>query len=69
MQFPRNHVVGGAPEAARARVLLADDNKDMRAHIQRLLESRFDITAVSDGAAALESALSEPPDLVRGSAD
>jgi signal transduction histidine kinase len=58
------HVGGGDPETTRARVLVADDNKDMRAHMQRLLEPRFDITAVSDGAAALESALGEPPDLV-----
>jgi signal transduction histidine kinase len=55
---------GGEPATRRARVLLADDNKDMRRHIQRLLESRFDVTAVGDGAAALQSALREPPDLV-----
>ena len=55
---------GGGPAAPRARVLLADDNTDMRRHVQRLLESRFDVTAVGDGAAALQSALGEPPDLV-----
>jgi signal transduction histidine kinase/HPt (histidine-containing phosphotransfer) domain-containing protein len=50
--------------SARARVLLADDNADMRSHVRRLLEHRFEITAVSDGAAALNAALTRPPDLV-----
>jgi signal transduction histidine kinase len=49
---------------ARPRVLLADDNADMRAHLRRLLEPRFEIVAVGDGAAALEAALRHPPNLV-----
>jgi signal transduction histidine kinase/CheY-like chemotaxis protein len=52
---------GGPP---RPRVLLADDNADMRAHLRRLLEPRFEIVAVGDGAAALEAALRHPPNLV-----
>jgi signal transduction histidine kinase len=60
----RDGVLTGEGSTTRARVLLADDNTDMRRHMQRLLESRFDVTAVDDGAAALESALREPPDLV-----
>jgi signal transduction histidine kinase len=51
----------GAP---RTRVLVADDNEDMRTHLRRLLEPHFEVTAVSDGAAALKIALAEPPDLV-----
>jgi signal transduction histidine kinase len=50
--------------STRARVLLADDNADMRSHLRRLLEPRFEVTAVSDGAAAFEAALTQPPDLV-----
>jgi signal transduction histidine kinase len=50
--------------SARPRVLLADDNADMRAHLRRLLEPRFEIVAVGDGAAALDAALEHPPDLV-----
>jgi signal transduction histidine kinase len=50
--------------SARPRVLLADDNADMRAHLRRLLEPRFEIVAVGDGAAALEAALTHPPNLV-----
>nr|WP_239578331.1 HAMP domain-containing sensor histidine kinase [Archangium primigenium] len=48
----------------RARVLLADDNADMRDYIRRLLSAEFEVEAVADGQAALESALAQPPDLV-----
>lgn len=48
----------------RARVLLADDNRDMREYVQRLLRRRFRVTAVGDGQSALEAALENPPDLV-----
>ena len=51
-------------EPGRARVLLADDNADMREYVARLLGTRWDVTAVADGMAALTSALTEPPDLV-----
>jgi len=56
------------PAAALAvpsgRVLIADDNADMRAYVSRLLEGRFTIEAVSNGQAALEAARIRPPDLV-----
>jgi signal transduction histidine kinase len=52
------------PAETRARVLVADDNEDMRRHVRRLLESRFDVVIVPDGAAALAAALADPPDLV-----
>jgi CheY-like chemotaxis protein len=42
-------------EAARPRVLLADDNSDMREYVRRLLAARFDVEAVADGCAALEA--------------
>jgi signal transduction histidine kinase len=48
----------------RPRVLLADDNADMREYVRRLLARRYDVTAVPDGAAAVASALARPPDLV-----
>lgn len=47
-----------------ARVLLADDNADMRAYVQRLLTGRYLVEAVDDGQAALELARARPPDLV-----
>jgi len=48
----------------RSRVLLADDNVDMRDYVRRLLESRYEVTAVSNGEEALAAALAKPPDLV-----
>jgi signal transduction histidine kinase/DNA-binding response OmpR family regulator len=48
----------------RARILVADDNADMRAYVTRLLERSYEVLAVPDGQAALESALASPPDLV-----
>ena len=48
----------------RPRILLADDNADMRRHIARLLRRSYDVLEVADGEAALESALANPPDLV-----
>ncbi len=53
-----------AEPAVRGRVLLADDNADMRAYIQRLLAPQFEVEAVSDGLQALAHALSRPPDLI-----
>jgi signal transduction histidine kinase len=47
-----------------ARVLVADDNADMRQYLVRLLSPRCIVEAVEDGQAALESALKRPPDLV-----
>ncbi len=44
-----------APAGSR-RILLADDNADMRDYVRRLLvEQGYDVEAVSDGAAALEA--------------
>lgn len=48
----------------RARVVLADDNADMRDYLARLLRERWDVEAVADGAAALTAIRSRPPDLV-----
>src|SRR5581483_5831485 len=54
----------GLASGKRARVLLADDNRDMRDYARRLLESNFDVVAVCDGEQALAEARSHPPDLV-----
>jgi signal transduction histidine kinase len=56
-----------APVAAshvRARVLLADDNGDMREYVRRLLSEEYDVVTASNGEEALRMALSRPPDLV-----
>jgi signal transduction histidine kinase/FixJ family two-component response regulator len=56
------------PEQAAARstecVLVADDNADMREYIARLLRPHWRVQAASDGEAALQMILSDPPDLV-----
>src|SRR6185369_11187461 len=43
---------------------LADDNADMREYVTRLLQERWDVEAVADGAAALARARQAPPDLI-----
>jgi PAS domain S-box-containing protein len=48
----------------RARVLVADDNADMRAYAQRLLGARWEVDLVPDGLTALERIRESPPDLV-----
>ncbi|WP_375756302.1 ATP-binding protein [Corallococcus exercitus] len=56
-----------APVAAagpRPRILLADDNADMRDYVRRLLSQRYAVTAVANGAEALRSARESRPDLV-----
>ncbi len=63
---PEEPYVDYAPPAAgaRPRILLADDNADMRDYVARLLAGSFEVTAVADGQAALEEARREPPALV-----
>lgn len=50
--------------AVGARVLVAEDNADMRDYVRRLLAAHYQVEAVADGAAALEAARREPPDLI-----
>jgi len=52
------------PGDSRPRVLLADDNADMRHYMARLLTERYRVTTVADGEAALAAALAQAPDLV-----
>ncbi|MBX9252790.1 response regulator [Desmonostoc muscorum CCALA 125] len=47
-----------------ARILLADDNADMRDYVKRLLSQHYEVEAVPDGLAALDSARERLPDLV-----
>jgi len=48
----------------RPRVLVADDNADMRRYVSDLLTSEYDVVTAPDGAAALRQAIADPPDLV-----
>ena len=51
-------------EQARPRVLLADDNADLRDHVRRLLADRYHVEGVANGAGALAAARERKPDLV-----
>ena len=54
-----------APDrCARPRIVLADDNRDMREYLHRLLAREFTVIGASDGQEALEAVLANPPDLV-----
>jgi PAS domain S-box-containing protein len=46
------------------RILVADDNADMREHIQRLLRDHYEVVTVADGASALKQATQWRPDLI-----
>jgi signal transduction histidine kinase/DNA-binding response OmpR family regulator len=50
--------------AAGARILVADDNADMRGYVRDLLAPTYKVEAVVDGEQALEAARREPPDLI-----
>jgi PAS domain S-box-containing protein len=48
----------------RPRILLADDNSDMRDYVKRLLRPQYEVEAVSDGETALKRARENRPDLI-----
>jgi signal transduction histidine kinase/CheY-like chemotaxis protein len=57
------------PPPARAdgplqRLLVVDDNADMRSYLRRLLQGPWEVTTAVDGQSALEALRSEPFDLV-----
>jgi len=56
-----------APATSRrteVRILLADDNADMRRYLSRVLGQHWTVEAVADGTAALAAARAHRPDLV-----
>jgi CheY-like chemotaxis protein len=48
----------------RGRVLLADNNADMRHYVHRLLSQWYEVESMADGQAALEAVARRLPDLV-----
>ena len=48
----------------RTRILLADDNADMRSYVRRLLGATCDVKTVNDGEEALEAITADRPDLL-----
>jgi signal transduction histidine kinase len=69
LAFGKANSFGMSPEATasgthRPRIVLADDNADMRSYIKRLLGERYDVVAVTDGWKALEAIRQKSTDLV-----
>jgi len=50
--------------APSGRLLIADDNADLREYLQRLLSPFWEVELAPNGRAALAAALASPPDLV-----
>ncbi|MGI5194647.1 SpoIIE family protein phosphatase [Streptomyces sp. CA-288835] len=48
----------------RPRLLVVDDNADMRAYLTQLLQPDYDVLLAADGLAAVETALAQPVELV-----
>jgi PAS domain S-box-containing protein len=55
---------GDGASEKRPRILVADDNADMRQYLVRLLAERYEVQAVADGKAALESVRERAPEVV-----
>ncbi len=56
---------GAHPRAtARRRIVLAEDNADMRDYIRRLLAPNYEVAAYANGLAAWQAVCQEPPDLI-----
>jgi PAS domain S-box-containing protein len=67
--FIRNELIAVPsfpPEADdnRPRVIVADDNADMRQYLSRMLMERYNVQVVADGEAALQAARAKRPDLI-----
>ena len=57
-------LAGSPATEARSRVLIADDNPDLRRYLTTLLSGQFDVETVDDGDAALRVIGERPPDLL-----
>jgi signal transduction histidine kinase len=52
------------PSLGRRRVLVVEDNADMRQYLLQVLRRDYEVRAVADGHAAVEAVAVSPPDLV-----
>lgn len=53
-----------APSSSSARILLVDDNADMRDYLRQLLSQHWQVETAANGAIALATIQNKPPDLV-----
>jgi signal transduction histidine kinase len=63
---PRPEIAAPGPvdDDMQSRILVVDDNADMRAYLVRLLSQTWFVEAAEDGQVAFESAVRRPPDLI-----
>ncbi len=61
---PANLQPANLQPSTPTRILLADDNADMRNYVKRLLSQQYEVETVPDGVAALAAIRQRPPDLV-----
>ena len=61
---PGAPVRGSEPGRNASRILVADDNADVRQYVSRILGEKWDVEAVADGEAALRSVQIRRPDLI-----
>ncbi|HEV8482035.1 MAG TPA: response regulator [Blastocatellia bacterium] len=57
-------VKGVRSQVTRPKVLIADDSKDIREYLSKLLEKQFSVTTAADGRACLNKASVEPPNCI-----
>ena len=62
--LPVNASAPSGPPAAAPSVLIADDNRDMREYLARLLGPWYRLDIVGNGRAAMDHLRAHPPDLV-----
>jgi PAS domain S-box-containing protein len=63
----RTFTGGNLPKARKPgtfRIILADDNADMRDYMRRLLVDKYEVEALADGVTALAAVRRQPPDLL-----
>ena len=63
-EFSIRKISVATADQPQARILLADDNTDMREYLRRLLSTKYEVEAVADGESALEASHREKFDLV-----
>lgn len=62
--MPVDEPVAAPPATTRQVVLIADDNADMRAHLERVLSTHWETVSVADGESALAATRDLRPDAI-----
>jgi PAS domain S-box-containing protein len=62
--LPREEAAPHAAGKVKPRILLADDNADMREYVRRILSDTYDVSIATDGRQALDSIRENAPDLL-----